>query len=72
MSPDIFSILSDEHIHELSLDMLPVWIEADREIAKLFARIIDYKSPFTKEHSIGVANKAIKIAKSVDVLKPII
>ena len=63
LSPDIFSILSDEHIHELSLDMLPVWIEADREIAKLFARIIDYKSPFTKEHSIGVANKAEQMAR---------
>lgn len=29
-----------------------------RDLAEFFARIVDYKSPFTKNHSMGVAEKA--------------
>lgn len=68
--------LSDENIEQLTLDIPPVWIEvSDGEnavegsgraglysLAKLFARIIDYKSPFTKEHSVGIAAKAAQMA----------
>lgn len=32
------------------------------QLAQLFARIIDYKSPFTKCHSIGIAEKAKQMA----------
>lgn len=32
-------------------------------IAKFFARIVDYKSPFTSTHSIGVAKDAEKLAR---------
>ncbi len=63
LSEEIFETLSDNCINELELDFSPIFIEADRGIAKLFARIIDYKSPFTKEHSIGVAKKAERMAK---------
>lgn len=37
--------------------------EEVRRIAALFARIVDYKSSFTKDHSIGVAQKALKMAQ---------
>ncbi|MBR4026241.1 MAG: HD domain-containing protein [Lachnospiraceae bacterium] len=63
LSVQIFEILSDTCIQTLQLDFTTVWIEADRGIAELFARIIDYKSPFTKNHSIGVAQKAEYLAK---------
>lgn len=63
LSPEVFSTLGDDTIQELILDFASVSIETDRGIAELFARIIDYKSPFTKEHSIGVAKKAEHMAK---------
>lgn len=34
-----------------------------KQIAKFFAGIIDYKSPFTSTHSIGVARIAEKLAR---------
>lgn len=34
-----------------------------RNIAQFFAGIVDYKSSFTKDHSMGVANKAVLMAK---------
>ena len=34
-----------------------------RDLSTLFARIIDYKSPFTRHHSIGVAEKAERMAR---------
>ncbi len=43
MFPARFEEYSDEEIHR---------------IAALFARIVDYKSSFTKDHSLGVAQKA--------------
>ena len=41
-------------------------ITAHKGIAELFARIIDYKSPFTKDHSIGIAQKAEIMAGHYD------
>lgn len=37
--------------------------EEIKAIAEFFARIIDYKSPFTTAHSMGVANKAKTMAE---------
>lgn len=37
--------------------------EQIKSIAKFFARIVDYKSPFTSTHSIGVADDAEKLAR---------
>lgn len=34
-----------------------------KELAKFFARIVDYKSPFTSTHSIGVAVDAEKLSR---------
>ncbi|MDD5804652.1 HD-GYP domain-containing protein [Blautia sp. HCP3S3_H10_1] len=34
-----------------------------KELAKFFARIVDYKSPFTSTHSIGVAETAERLAR---------
>ena len=36
-----------------------------KNIADFFANIIDYKSPFTSKHSIGVAEKAAKYAEYI-------
>jgi len=65
MNEDTLEILSDENIESLTLDYSPIAMEANRGLAELFARIIDYKSPFTKVHSIGVAEKAEYLAKSL-------
>ena len=37
--------------------------EEIKSIAEFFARIVDYKSPFTTAHSMGVANKAKTMAE---------
>lgn len=55
--------ISDANIDSLSLEMMPVYIQADKGIAELFGHIIDYKSPFTKNHSIGIAEKAAQMAE---------
>ena len=62
LTPELFEVLSDEKIENLILDYVPISMEANRGLAELFARIIDYKSPFTKVHSIGVAEKAEHLA----------
>lgn len=36
-----------------------------KNIADFFANIVDYKSPFTSRHSIGVAEKAAQFAKYI-------
>ena len=36
-----------------------------KNIADFFADIVDYKSPFTSRHSIGVAEKAAQFAKYI-------
>lgn len=73
LSEEMAAMISDDVIETLVLDIAPVWIEIMKEssgkksadiysLASLFARIIDYKSPFTKNHSIGIANKAQAMA----------
>ena len=47
------------------MDYQTIDMEANRGIAELFARIIDYKSPFTKNHSLGIAQKAKQMAASL-------
>ncbi len=37
--------------------------ETCKNVADFFAKIVDYKSPFTSRHSIGVAEKASMLAK---------
>lgn len=54
--------ISNENIEGQTLEIMPLYISADRGIAELFAHIIDYKSPFTKEHSVGLAEKAGRMA----------
>uniref|UniRef100_UPI004056390F HD domain-containing phosphohydrolase n=1 Tax=Agathobacter sp. TaxID=2021311 RepID=UPI004056390F len=56
--------LQDEKIQHVKLDIPPVQVSLCgaksnmHALADLFARIIDYKSPFTKNHSVGLAEKA--------------
>jgi HD-GYP domain-containing protein (c-di-GMP phosphodiesterase class II) len=63
LDEDMLSRLRDEHIPETVEQVIPLW-QADIEdmsvfrIAELAAHIIDYKSVFTKRHSVQVANKA--------------
>jgi HD-GYP domain-containing protein (c-di-GMP phosphodiesterase class II) len=60
--------LKDDSIQDTADQMIPVWF-ADIEnvevyrIAELTARIIDYKSVFTKRHSVQIANKAWLMSK---------
>ena len=54
--------ISNENITQLDLQYNPIPLTANKKICELFARIIDYKSPFTKVHSIGVATKTEKMA----------
>ncbi len=56
--------LRDETIELLSLEIPVCYCETDlRILSELFARIIDYKSPFTKDHSLGLAEKAEIMAR---------
>lgn len=59
---ELFS-LRDDHIDEMLFSQLPALYQtlSDEQFVRLaavFARIVDYKSPFTRAHSLGVANKA--------------
>ena len=76
MAVDTFlQILSEEQLYltptdtmeHLKKNLLPMQISfADKncmDLAELFARIIDYKSPFTRNHSVGVAEKAKQMAE---------
>lgn len=63
LTGDSFEMLSNKKIETLLLNIQEKEIGAEKGIAELFARIIDYKSSFTKEHSIGLAEKAERMAK---------
>lgn len=67
LDEECFKLLSDEQIGKLKLHIAPVWLDISEEglysVANLFARIIDYKSPFTRGHSVGVACKAKKMGE---------
>ena len=66
LSQDIFDSLSNENVEVLLLDTKEKEIGAEKGIADLFARIIDYKSPFTKDHSVGIAAKAAQMANYLE------
>lgn len=58
-------LLHDNRIEMLTLDIPACFCDTDlRILSELFARIIDFKSPFTKDHSIGLAEKAEIMARS--------
>lgn len=64
-------LTQDDTMKHLKECLLPIAVSfSDKEgmmldLAELFARIIDYKSPFTKNHSIGIAQKAKQMATSL-------
>ena len=63
-----FSRLGDEHIEEYFWKKVPCEksfysFDVLKDLADLFAKIIDYKSEFTSRHSLGVAKTASKISE---------
>ena len=63
-----FSRLGDEHIEEYFWEKVPCEksfysFDVLKDLADLFAKIIDYKSEFTSRHSLGVAKTASKISE---------
>lgn len=63
-----FSRLGDEHIEEYFWEKVPCEksfysFDVLKDLADLFAKIIDYKSEFTSRHSLGVARTASKISE---------
>lgn len=63
-----FSRLGDEHIEEYFWEKVPCEksfysFNVLKDLADLFAKIIDYKSEFTSRHSLGVARMASKISE---------
>lgn len=65
VSVEALQELSDANMERFSFEELPSSIGNEEGIAEFFARIIDYKSPFTKVHSLGVAGKAERLAESL-------
>lgn len=63
LSPELLDALSNHRIETKPPEIPDIPCETDlRMLSGLFARIIDYKSPFTKEHSVGLAEKAERMA----------
>jgi len=63
LNAEILESLRDENINKTAASILPVWqIEVNDEsmirLAALAAGIIDHKSPFTRKHSVQIANRA--------------
>ena len=68
LDKDEFSRLGDEHIEEYFWEKVPCEksfysFNVLKDLADLFAKIIDYKSEFTSRHSLGVARTASKISE---------
>ena len=64
LTKDLLESISDARIEQTFPAVSDVPCETKlRDLAKLFARIIDYKSPFTKDHSLGLAEKAERMAQ---------
>lgn len=67
-SEDNLSMIDDDNLDKMLWDKVPR-IEQElsfaqiKAVANFFANIIDYKSPFTSTHSIGVADCAEKMAQ---------
>lgn len=67
LTSELLASLSDERIVSSPLPIEDTPFETDlRDLSGLFARIIDYKSPFTKDHSLGLAEKAETMAQYYD------
>lgn len=63
LSEELLNALSDQCIEAVPTSITDHPCQTDlRALSALFARIIDYKSPFTKNHSIGLAEKAERMA----------
>lgn len=70
LSKEQLIMTQDDIMKHLKESLLPMEVSfinecSMSEVAKLFARIIDYKSPFTHNHSIGIAQKAKRMAESL-------
>lgn len=71
LSKEQLFMTQDDTMKYLKETLLPIEISFCNDenhlydLAELFARIIDYKSPFTKHHSIGIAQKAKKLGASL-------
>ena len=64
MTEETLTELSDEKIADAVMEIPDEVYETDlRALSGLFARIIDYKSPFTRDHSVGLAEKAEAMAR---------
>ena len=69
-SKESFQLLRDDSFEAKLWKIIPRekqtfdW-ETCKNVADFFAKIVDYKSPFTSTHSIGVAEKATLFAKYV-------
>jgi HD-GYP domain-containing protein (c-di-GMP phosphodiesterase class II) len=62
LDTDALLSLNDENINKTAVQLLPEWqvaVEDDAlmRLAELSARIIDHKSPFTRKHSVQIANR---------------
>lgn len=75
LTPDLLEELSDNQSNTTLSSIAPIWIDTSHEtadeqvdgrirsIAEVFGRVVDYKSPFTRVHSMGVADKALRMAE---------
>ena len=69
-SKESFQALRDDSFESKLWEIIPRekqdfdW-ETCKNVADFFAKIVDYKSPFTSTHSIGVAEKASLFAKYI-------
>ena len=69
-SKESFQALRDDSFESKLWEIIPRekqdfdW-ETCKNVADFFAKIVDYKSPFTSTHSIGVAEKASFFAKYI-------
>ena len=63
LSEELLNSLTDQYIETTRPSIPDHPCQTDlRSLSTLFARIIDYKSPFTRNHSIGLAEKAERMA----------
>ena len=69
-SKETFLLLSDVSFESKLWEIIPRKKQAFdgetcKNVADFFAKIVDYKSPFTSMHSIGVAEKAAHLARYI-------
>lgn len=50
-------------LEELSLEAFKLTLDETVELTRIFAKLIDFRSPFTAMHSAGVAVAAVKLAE---------